>query len=99
MPVMHFCPWGCFYPVSSGADVVAAHQLEYFRARGWKVDCLVSWADRDSSIVDRFRAHYSWVNQITFLDVPPPSSFSFEALMDSYCQLKASRALHRALST
>jgi glycosyltransferase involved in cell wall biosynthesis len=97
MHVVHFYPWGCFYPVSSGADVTATHQMEYLRARGWKVDCLVSWADRDSAIVERFRAHYSWVNQITFLDVPPPSSFSFESLIDSYCRLKSCRALRRAL--
>jgi hypothetical protein len=97
MRVVHFYPWGCFYPTSSGADVVAQHQLEYFHARGWEVDCLVTWSDRNTSTLDEFRNHYSWVHEIAFLDVPSFPSFTFEGLMDTYCRLKSSRALLRCL--
>jgi glycosyltransferase involved in cell wall biosynthesis len=97
MHVIHFYPWGCFNPISCGADRSAVHQLEYFRERGWTVDLLVGWSARDATIVQQFRDHYSWTKQITFLDIPPVRSFNFEGLMAAYCQLKQSSVLARAL--
>jgi glycosyltransferase involved in cell wall biosynthesis len=99
MHLIHYYPWGCFYPASCGADTVAVQQLEYFKARGWKVDLVVAWSPKDSALIQQFRDHYSWVNQITFLDIPALSSYSFEGLLAAYCQLKSSNVLARAFMT
>jgi glycosyltransferase involved in cell wall biosynthesis len=41
MRVLHFYPWGQFYPITCGSDYVACNQLEYFQHRGWEVHCLL----------------------------------------------------------
>jgi hypothetical protein len=40
MRVLHFYPWGQFFPITCGADYVAANQMEYCQERGWEVHCL-----------------------------------------------------------
>ena len=42
MRVIHYYPFGYCYPVPAVADPVACNQLDYFRARGYEVDCVFS---------------------------------------------------------
>jgi len=98
MRVIHYYPWGCFYPSSCGADTTAVRQLEYLRERGCQVECLIGWSSQSSSIVERFRSHYDWLDNITFLDVPPVRAFTFEWVLSAYCELKTSPDLQRALA-
>ncbi len=41
MRVLHLYPWGYFYPVTCGADVVACNQLAYLQSRDCEVHCLL----------------------------------------------------------
>ena len=47
MRLKHFYTWGCFHPMTSGADLVVSNQFEYFRDRGWVVDCIIAKTRKD----------------------------------------------------
>jgi hypothetical protein len=70
MHVLHYWPVGCFQPISSGAGLVAANQVEYFRQRGWRVDLVVSRCGESAAEVETFVAHYRWANRVTVLEGP-----------------------------
>ena len=71
MHVRYFYPWGYFYPVTCGTDVVAAHHLEYFRERGWTVDCVLVAGAHKAAFAERFRAQYAWLRDLTLIELPP----------------------------
>jgi hypothetical protein len=70
MRVLHYYNWGYFSPPSCGADVIAANQLEYFRYRGWEVDCLIADKPSRAHQAEAFRKQYSWVRSIRPLHHP-----------------------------
>jgi hypothetical protein len=96
MHVRHFYHWGYFYPVTCGADVVAANQLEYFRARGWTVDCVVAHSGPKMQYADCFRQKYEWVRSVTVVDLPP-SQFTMREQLFAYEHACRSSAVAQAL--
>ncbi|MFO0890112.1 MAG: glycosyltransferase family 4 protein [Isosphaeraceae bacterium] len=70
MRVLHYCNWGSFAPISCGADVIASNQLEYFRHRGWEVDCLIADKAPRAHQARSFEALYPWVRSIRLIDHP-----------------------------
>jgi Glycosyl transferases group 1 len=70
MRVLHYYNWGYFAPTSCGADVIATNQLEYFRNRGWEVDCLIADKPARAHQAEAFRKRYSWVRSIRLLNHP-----------------------------
>jgi hypothetical protein len=83
MHVKHFYTWGYFFPITCGADVVAANQLEYFRERGWSVDCVLANDPRKGGLAGRFRDKYRWVDSVTVVDLPP-CAFTFRDQLFAY---------------
>jgi glycosyltransferase involved in cell wall biosynthesis len=69
MRVIHYYPWGYCYPVTSGADQVACNQLNFFREKGYEVDCVVSNTSSKAWAADRFAEEFGWVNSVTRLDL------------------------------
>ena len=70
MRVLHYYNWGYFTPISCGADVIASNQLEYFRHRGWEVDCLIADKPSRAHQAQTFRERLSWVRSIRLLNHP-----------------------------
>ncbi len=85
MRLKHFSTWGCFYPMTSGADLVVANQLEYFRARDWNIDCVIAKRKPKDRHFEAFCDRYSWVNTITPVEVPW-SPFTFRDTLFAYEQ-------------
>ncbi len=96
MHVKHVYNWGYFHPVTCGADVVASNQLDYFRERGWTVDCIVINDPRKTCFADSFRAKYHWVRKITTVDLPP-AGFSLREQLFAYEHACKSEVLAQAL--
>ncbi len=82
MRLKHFYTWGCFHPMTSGADLVVSNQFEYFRERGWVVDCVIAKTGKDRHF-EAFCDKYPWVNSITPIDVPS-APFSFRDLLFAF---------------
>src|SRR5580692_7531273 len=70
MRVLHYYNWGYFTPISCGADVIASNQLEYFRHRGWEVDCLIADKPSRAHQAQAFRERHSWVRSIRLVNHP-----------------------------
>jgi glycosyltransferase involved in cell wall biosynthesis len=96
MHVRHFYHWGYFHPITCGADVVAANQLEYFRARGWTVDCVVAHSAPRARFADAFRQKYDWVQSVSVVDLPP-SQFTLREQLFAYEHACQSAAVARAV--
>jgi|GEM_PF-1758028 len=68
--VLYFYPFGPFFPIASGSDIVAANQLEFFRKKNACVDLLIYYRDEKQSQLKQFKNKYSWCNSITELQAP-----------------------------
>lgn len=89
MRVLYFYNWGYLSPIGSGADLVATNQLEYFRRRGWSVDCILGASPDREHREDAFRRRYPWLKTLTTIEIPA-ASFSFRDQL-----LAFHRAAHR----
>jgi glycosyltransferase involved in cell wall biosynthesis len=97
MRVIYFYNWGYFAPISSGADVMAASHLEYFRRRNWKVDCVIQHARDRSDKREHFRRTYPWLNSLEEIKAPG-GQFSFRSLLWAYNRAAQSPAVRKILS-
>ncbi len=68
MQVIYYYPWGFFYPMQSGAGVVAMRHMEYFRSRGFKVR-LALWADDRPDDRQAFERHFDWIEDLCVLNL------------------------------
>ena len=97
MHVKHVYCWGYFHPVTCGADLVAANQLDYFRERGWTVDCIIFNNRSKAHFADQFRANYQWVRKVTAVELPL-SAFTLRELLFAYEHACKSPDLVKALA-
>ncbi len=89
MRVLQYYHWGYFEPISSGADVIAANQLEYFRRRGWDVDVLLMvQADRTHQ-ADAFHRRYPWLKSVRLVDMHA-GEFTFRGKLFAHAQIAKS---------
>lgn len=63
MRITYYYPWGLFYPTRSGAAVVAARHLSYFRARGFR-PTIVTLGGGSPAAEQAFREHYAWAEDL-----------------------------------
>jgi glycosyltransferase involved in cell wall biosynthesis len=96
MRVLHFYNWGYFEPISCGADVIAANQLEYFRFKGWEVDCVLAACSERDHQAEAFRERFSWVRSVRVLN-PPTSKFTFGDQLSSYHKLSRSEGFREVV--
>jgi glycosyltransferase involved in cell wall biosynthesis len=89
MRVLQYYNWGYFEPIASGADLIAANQLEYFRKRGWEVDILLQDHPDRSCQAEAFHARYPWVRSVR-LASPDAKEFSFRSQLFAHEQIAQS---------
>jgi glycosyltransferase involved in cell wall biosynthesis len=89
MRVLHYYYWGFFQPVSSGADVIAANQMEYFGRRGWDVDVLLSGQVFRAGQVEAFYRRYPWTRSVRHVD-GTIGEFSFRAVLSAHQRIARS---------
>jgi glycosyltransferase involved in cell wall biosynthesis len=70
MRVIHYYPFGYCYPITSGSDSCICNQLNYFRTRGFEVDCVFANLPQKAWAQEQFEREYGWINSVTLLDVP-----------------------------
>ena len=63
-------PFGPFYPITSGSDLLANTHLEYFRRKKAKVDLLFYHRPEKVNQIKQFNEMYSWCNSIHELQTP-----------------------------
>lgn len=80
MRILYIYPFGPFYPVSSGADIIATNHMEYFRKKGFQVDCILFQNSEKTKYLDQFKAQNSFCNSIHYLKFPP-IAFKFGELL------------------
>jgi len=80
MRILYIYPFGPFYPVSSGADIIATNHMEYFRKKGFQVDCILFQNSEKAKYLEQFKANYGFCNSIHYLKFPP-ISFKFGELL------------------
>src|SRR5262249_45266061 len=97
MRVLYFYPWGYFAPIRGGADVIAAGQLEYFRQRGWQVDCVLPDVPQRRWRARFFARQYSWLHSLHVVDVPG-SAHAFRNKLFDFDTAKEGSALGKLLS-
>lgn len=97
MHVKYFYPWGYFHPIIYGCDRVAANHLEYFRARGWTVDCILPDDPAKQKMAEQFRKHYHWLNSVRVVEHLPTTS-SLREMTFAFERLAQSPRLREALS-
>ncbi len=70
MRVLHFYPWGNFYPATCGSDFVACNQLDYLQARNCEVDCLMPREfGRGLGDLSRLYQRFPCVRSVRLIDV------------------------------
>jgi len=80
MKVLYIYPFGPFYPVSSGSDIIASNHIEYFRQKGWDVDCCIyQISDKDKNL-PAFREKYKFCRSIHQIN-QPGTNFKFGELL------------------
>src|SRR5262249_25938187 len=70
MHVIHFSIGDDQDPANSGAAIISANQLEYFRSQGWTVDCVVARPAEEEHSRDAFTRHCAWANHTVVVDIP-----------------------------
>ena len=70
MKVLYIYPFGPFYPVSSGSDVIASNHMEYFRQKGWDVDCCIYQITDKEKHLPIFREKYKFCRSIHQINLP-----------------------------
>ena len=80
MKVLYIYPFGPFYPVSSGSDIIASNHLEYFRQKGWDVDCCIYQISDKEKNLPAFREKYKFCRSIHQIN-QPGTNFKFGELL------------------
>jgi glycosyltransferase involved in cell wall biosynthesis len=80
MKVLYVYPFGPFYPVSSGSDIIASNHLEYFRQKGWDVDCCIYQISDKEKNLPAFREKYKFCQSIHQIN-QPGTNFKFGELL------------------
>ena len=70
MKVLYIYPFGPFYPVSSGSDIIASNHLEYFKQKGWDVDCCIYQISDKKKHLPAFREKYKFCRSIHQINLP-----------------------------
>ena len=70
MKVLYIYPFGPFYPVSSGSDIIASNHIEYFRQKGWDVDCCIYQISDKEKNLPAFREKYKFCRSIHQINQP-----------------------------
>ncbi|MEI7853680.1 MAG: glycosyltransferase family 4 protein [Planctomycetota bacterium] len=70
MKVLYIYPFGPFYPVSSGSDIIASNHMEYFRQKGWDVDCCIYQITDKEKHLPAFREKYKFCRSIHQISLP-----------------------------
>lgn len=68
--VLYVYPFGPFYPITSGSDLLANTHLEYFRRKKAKVDLVFYHRPDKTNQIRQFNEKYSWCNSINELKTP-----------------------------
>lgn len=68
--ILYVYPFGPFYPITSGSDLLANTHLEYFRRKKAKVDLLFYHRPEKVNQIKQFNEMYSWCNSIHELQTP-----------------------------
>src|SRR5689334_16883226 len=99
MRVIHFYHWGYFAPITTGSDVIASNQLEYFHARGWEVDCVLLAHARRNDQAAAFRERYPWLRSVQLV-VPPAAAdeWSLRGQLACYSQIARSQDFQRMVA-
>jgi glycosyltransferase involved in cell wall biosynthesis len=80
MKVLYIYPFGPFYPVSSGSDIIASNHLEYFKQKGWDVDCCIYQISDKKKHLPAFREKYKFCRSIHQINLPG-TNFKFGELL------------------
>jgi glycosyltransferase involved in cell wall biosynthesis len=80
MKVLYIYPFGPFYPVSSGSDIIASNHIEYFRQKGWDVDCCIYQISDKEKNLPAFREKYKFCRSIHQIN-QPGTNFKFGELL------------------
>ena len=80
MKVLYIYPFGPFYPVSSGSDIIASNHMEYFRQKGWDVDCCIYQISDKENQLPAFREKYKFCRSIHQIK-QPGTNFKFGELL------------------
>ena len=80
MKVLYIYPFGPFYPVSSGSDIIASNHMEYFRQKGWDVDCCIYQITDKEKHLPAFREKYKFCQSIHQINLPG-TNFKFGELL------------------
>lgn len=80
MKILYIYPFGPFCPISSGSDVIASNHLEYFKQKGWYVDCCIYRLTDKENQFQGFREKYKFCNSIHQIN-PPGTFFKFGELL------------------
>lgn len=70
MKVLYIYPFGPFYPICSGSDVIASNHLEYFKQKGWDVDCCIYRLTDKEKHFQAFREKYKFCKNIYQINTP-----------------------------
>ncbi len=97
MHVRYCYNWGYFHPITCGTDVVATNHFDYFRERGWTVDCVIVNDARKAQFADEFRRKYDWLDSITLVDLPSVG-FGMRELLFGYEHAARRPHIARALA-
>lgn len=80
MKILYIYPFGPFYPVSSGSDIIASNHLEYFKQKGWDVDCCIYRLTDKEKQMRAFREKYKFCKSIHEINTPS-TFFKFGELL------------------
>jgi glycosyltransferase involved in cell wall biosynthesis len=89
MRVLQYYNWGYYEPITCGADVIAANQMEYFRRRGWDVDVLLRGQVERAHQAEAFHRRYPWARSVR-LAVSETQEFSFRGQLFAHEQIARS---------
>ena len=80
MKILYIYPFGPFYPVSSGSDVIASNHLEYFKQKNWDVDCCIYRLTDKEKHFQAFNEKYKFCKNIYQIN-NPGTFFKFGELL------------------
>lgn len=97
MKILYIYPFGPFYPISSGADIIASNHMEYFKKKNALVDCILFHNYQKETYFEQFKQKYSFCRSFYHLKYPP-ISFKFGELLFASSFLAKSEPLKSLLN-
>jgi glycosyltransferase involved in cell wall biosynthesis len=94
--VLHFDHRTDLAPKGRRGDVSAAGALEYFRSRGWEVDCLVASDPERRPRAGDFREDHPGVRSVQFV-APPRAEWTFRDQLAGYLGIARSASVRQLL--